>query len=244
MLQHLGAAHVPRALDDEQLAELWSEVCPESAVGAIRARSRLAYGARGLLVARPWLRSSLAELGLDRIAEAVLGAGAFPIDAVFLDKRPDANWAVPAHQDVVVAIPSGAMLAGVRNIKHRHGLSHGEPADHVLSELVALRVHFDDAGADTGGLSVASGSHTRGRLSAVEIRQLAPECYRCYDCRAGDVLLMRPLAVHRSGRSALPASRRVLHIVYAPRDGWHARAARAPSVALEAARGALVANRS
>jgi ectoine hydroxylase-related dioxygenase (phytanoyl-CoA dioxygenase family) len=175
-------------------------------------------------VARPRLRSSFAELGLDRIAEAVLGIGAFPIDAIFLDKRPEANWAVPAHQDVVVPVPSAAALAGVRNIKHRHGLSHGEPADTVLSELVAMRVHFDDAGADNGGLSIASGSHTRGRLSAAHIQQLAPECYRSYDCRAGDVLLMKPLAVHRSGRSALPLSRRVLHILYAPRDGWHERA--------------------
>lgn len=107
----------------------------------------------------------------------------------------------------------------------------------MLSELVALRVHFDDAGPDNGGLSIAVGSHARGRLSAAEVGQLAPECYRSYDCRAGDVLLMRPLAVHRSGRSALPLSRRVLHILYAPRDGWHARAARAPSVAVDAARG-------
>jgi hypothetical protein len=222
-LHRIGASHVRAAIDGGQLGALLSSIGPETAAGAVRGRSRLAYGVRALLVARPHLRLLFSELMLDRIAEAVLGQGAFPIDAVFFDKRSDANWAVPAHQDVVVPIPSSADLASVRNLRRRYGLTYGEPADQVLQELVALRVHFDDAGAENGGLSIAHGSHSRGRLSSTEILRVPPESYASYACRAGDVLLMRPLAVHRSGRSALPTHRRVLQILYGPRDGWHAR---------------------
>jgi hypothetical protein len=222
-LELRGALRVPSALGERQLDALWSSLRPEAAVGAVRGRSQEAYGARGILSARPELRPLLAELGLDGVAGDALRRPVFPIDAVFFDKRSDANWAVPAHQDVVVPIPSEANADAVRNARHRHGLRYGEPADHVLRELVALRVHFDDAGADNGGIAIVEGSHHGGRLSDTAIRGIPAEAFAPYDCRAGDVLLMKPLAVHRSGRSALPTRRRVLHVLYAPRDGWHGR---------------------
>jgi hypothetical protein len=222
-LHRFGASNVGLALDGGQLCTLLSSIHPQTAPGAVRGRSQSAYGARGLLVARPHLQRLFSELMLDRIAEDALGGAAFPIDAVFFDKRSDANWAVPAHQDVVVPVPFPADLAGVRNLRHRHGVTYGEPADHVLQELVALRVHFDDAGPENGGLSIVHGSHSLGRLSGAEILRIPPESYTQYDCRAGDVLLMRPLAVHRSGRSVLPTHRRVLQVLYVPRNGWHAR---------------------
>jgi phytanoyl-CoA dioxygenase PhyH len=222
-LHQFGASHLASELDGQQLRTLLASIEPETAAGAVRGRSRSAYGARGLLVARPQLLGLFAQLGLDRMAGEALGGAAFAIDAVFFDKRSDANWAVPAHQDVVVPVPACASDAVVRNLRHRHGVTYGEPADRVLQELVALRVHFDDARADTGGLSIVQGSHSLGRLSGAAILEIRPESYTPYDCHAGDVLLMKPLAVHRSARSLLPRHRRVLHVLYAPLGGWHAR---------------------
>ena len=218
-----GVALVRAALSEAALAALWSMLEPETAVGAVRAGEREAYGARGLLLSRPRLGETLAELSLDRIAAEVLGVPGFAIDAMFFDKHGDVNWAVPAHQDVVVPVPVGAGADAARHIRCRHGVRYGEPAALVLQELVALRVHFDDALASNGGLSLATGSHVRGRLSDAEIRQLPHAAYRPYDCRTGDVLLMRPLVVHRSPRSLGATHRRVLHVLYAPRDGWHDR---------------------
>jgi hypothetical protein len=222
-LEQRGAVRVPSALNERQLDALWSSIRPEAAVGAVRGRSQEAYGARAILSARPELRRLLVELGLDGIAGDAMRAPVFPIDAVFFDKRSDANWAVPAHQDVVVPVPSEADADAVRNARHRHGLRYGEPADEVLRELVALRIHFDDAGAANGGIAIVDGSHQRGRLSDNEIRGIPAEAFAPYDCRTGDVLLMKPLAVHRSGRSVLPTRRRVLHVLYALRHGWHGR---------------------
>jgi hypothetical protein len=226
-LERRGAVVVPAVLEAAAREALWQSICPETAAGAVRTGSRDPYGARGLLTARPELKRLLTVLGLDALAERALGVAAFPIDAVFFDKRPDVNWAVPAHQDLVVPIPAAAEVDTVRRTRERDGLRYGEPADHVLGELVALRVHFDAASASHGGLAIACGSHTRGRLSSDEILQLPAHAFQPLDCHAGDVLLMKPLAVHRSPRSSAPARRRVLHLLYAPRDGWHDRASRA-----------------
>jgi hypothetical protein len=216
----LGVLPIPAALPAERLSWLWSHVQPETADGAVTTRSGT-YGARSLLVARPQLRHVFAELDLDGIAARALGVPAFSIDAQFFDKNSGANWTVPAHQDIVVPVPSNASPACVRNIRTRHGTTYGEPPVQVLEELVAVRVHFDDSDVNSGGLSIAPGSHARGRLSDGELRQFPSETFRPYDCRAGDVLVMKPLVVHRSPRAASPVRRRVLHVLYAPVDGWH-----------------------
>ena len=211
------------ALDARRLSALWSSIRPETTTGAVRGRSEQPYGARGILASRTEVSRLLDEMGLTLLATRALGAPAFPIDALFFDKRSDANWAVPAHQDVIVPIPGAAPVDGVRNPRERNGLRYGEPGDAVLKELVALRVHFDDARAESGGLAIADGSHAAGRIADADIRKMPAEAFKPYDCWAGDVLVMKPLVVHRSAKSTLPARRRVLHVLYAPRDGWHAR---------------------
>lgn len=222
-LERFGAVQVRAALGAVELAALWARIRPETAPGAVRGRSGGTYGARAMLMARADLETALAELGVTALAARALGSPAFPLDAQFLDKHRDANWAVPAHQDVIVPIAGTAAACAVRNGRSRHGLQYGEPAVVVLQELVALRIHFDDAGAESGGIAIVNGSHARGRLSGTEIREIPREVFEHYDCSAGDVLLMKPLAVHRSGRSLRPRRRRVLHVLYAPRDGWHGR---------------------
>lgn len=215
-----GVLQLPGVLRPERLSWLWSHVQPESADGAVATRYGM-YGARALLAARPQLRCVFAELNLDAMAARALGVPAFSIDAQFFDKHPGANWTVPAHQDIIVPVPSNASPSCVRNVRTRHGIKYGEPPVRVLEELVAVRVHFDHSDVNSGGLSVAPGSHARGRLSDCELRQFPAETFRHYDCLAGDLLLMKPLIVHRSPRAASPVRRRVLHVLYAPLDGWH-----------------------
>jgi hypothetical protein len=220
-----GVLRVPAALDDDSLSLLWSQVQPTTAAGTVANRSGV-YGARALLIARPRLRQLLAELHLDDVAAHALGGPGFPIDALFFDKNSEINWAVPAHQDVVVPVPSSVTAASVRNLRTRHGATYGEPPVHVLEELVAIRVHFDDSTTASGGLCVLPGSHSRGRWSETNLRHIPPEAFRHYDCSLGDLLLMKPLVVHRSPRATRPVRRRVLHLLYAPLDGWHASLSR------------------
>lgn len=222
-LESRGVALAPALLGPAQLSSLWELMRPETAAGAARHRSGEAYGVRGLLDARPLLKSGLAGLMLDELARRALGRAAFPIDALFLDKHLEANWGVPGHQDVIVPIPPQVDRAVVRNYRRREDLAYGEPEESVLEELVALRIHFDDADSEHGALEVVCGSHSRGRLSEAEVRAVPLDAYTPCACHAGDVLLFKPLLLHRSSRSVGSERRRVLQVLYAPIDGWHHR---------------------
>jgi hypothetical protein len=225
-LQSAGVALVRSVLNEEQLRWLLSAVPTETGAGAVRNGAGHTVGIRGLLSAGTEIAAHLGALGIHHLAAEALGRAAFPIDAIFFDKHADANWAVPAHQDVVIPVPPDVDAASVGRRRERDGGTYGEPAASVLDELVAVRLHFDAAAEESGALRVVPGSHLRGRVREADIRALPLDTYEPCLAAAGDALLMKPLVIHRSGRRASDGHRRVLHVLYAPLGGWHARLGR------------------
>jgi Phytanoyl-CoA dioxygenase (PhyH) len=200
-----------RALPDAMLKRLLGASVAQGALASVHRPSGRTYGLRGLLWSSPVLSSALAASGLSRLASDVVGRQAFPIDAIYFDKTADANWSVPGHQDRLMPVASGC----VRAKANRSGIEYAEPSVATLSKLVALRVHFDDVAADAGALEVLPGSHRSGVLSPAAIGDIPLTDYHPCAVSLGDVLVMRPLLLHRSARRAGPGQRRVLHVVYA-----------------------------
>ncbi len=223
LLQARGVALVPAALHEDQLRFLLSAMRLDEARGAVRHRSGQTYGVRALLAACPELAAHLELLLITQFASEASGRRLFPIDAIFFDKHAEANWAVPAHQDVVVPVPSGIDDNLVRRQRVRDGLTYAEPPESVLTALLAVRIHFNVSDENSGGLYVVPGSHLRGRVRETEISHLPIDAYEPCSAGPGDLLLMKPLVIHRSGTSTRSTHRRALHILYAPVDGWHGR---------------------
>jgi len=225
-LRRLGFATVAGAVDATQRAALLRALPLERLQHASKHPSGVVFAARHLLTSLPELRAQLAGAGLDALASAFLGPGAFPIDAAYFDKQAIANWAVPAHQDRVFPVAPDAKCRQ----RVRDGVRVAEPSDNTLSQLLALRIHFDATGEEAGALFVLPGSHAAGVLSADEVKAAPLNAFVPCLAGAGDVLLMRPLLLHRSPSSRGAGQRRVLHVVYAvaePDDGsrwWAARA--------------------
>lgn len=209
---------LPRALDDGRRERLRQLLEPDRLSRAVRHPSGVVFAARHLLVTTPDLALELRAVGIDALASEFLGARAFPIDAAYFDKQPAANWTVPAHQDRVLPVA----FDGARKQRVTHDVAVAEPSATTLSGLLALRIHFDASDADTGALCVVPGSHTRGVLSDAEIGAETLSAFEPCLTGAGDVLLLRPLLLHRSAPSKRAGRRRVLHVVYAtqqPDDG-------------------------
>jgi hypothetical protein len=150
-----------------------------------------------------------------------------PVRAIYFDKSPEANWLVPWHQDLTLALRNRKEVPGFGPWSVKDGVPHVQPPVECLEKMLTIRLHFDDTDESNGALRVLPGSHRLGRLSASHIQELRAEKSDCLCTAAkGDALLMRPLLLHASGRSTTPRHRRILHIEYAaftlpPGLQWH-----------------------
>ncbi len=199
-------------------ARLLRAIAAAESNDGVRQRRGATYAIRDLLWSSTDLRDALMDIGIDQLVSDAIGRNAFPIDAMLFDKHADANWTGPGHQDLVMPVAGEVFEDGFEGwVMRRNGVYVELPAA-ALSDIVAARIHLDDAPAENGALAVVPGSHTRGRLRDSDLAGIALSEYTVCDALAGDVLLMRPLLVHCSSPARDPGHRRVLHVVYATRE--------------------------
>lgn len=156
---------------------------------------------------------------LGDIARQVLGDGARPVRGLLFDKVPGANWKVPWHQDISIAVRERHEVEGFGPWSVKDGVPHVQPPAQVLEAMLTLRLHLDACPKENGPLRVLPGSHRSGRLGASEIQEwrLGVEERAC-EVERGGLLLMKPLLLHASSASESPSHRRVLHIEWAARE--------------------------
>jgi hypothetical protein len=210
-----GFATCREVLDEKQQQELLASL--GSITGA---------GRRGLLadLAVAAVARSARFLGLVR---PHLAGEPRPVRAIYFDKSAEANWLVPWHQDLTLAVRARADVPGFGPWTVKEGIPHVQPPVELLQQMLTIRLHLDHANASNGALRVLPGSHRLGRLTPDRIQELRTEQPEVLcSASAGDALLMRPLLLHASSRSTSTEHRRVLHVEYAafelPSDlHWH-----------------------
>jgi len=148
-------------------------------------------------------------------AKSILGGVPDVVRVIFFDKTADKNWLVTWHQDKTIAVNAKADIAGWGPWSIKDGDHHVQPDLSVLSNMITLRLHLDDAGVENGCLQVIPQSHQLGVLSQEHIQQICREkcAYTC-DVKAGDLVIMKPLILHCSSKSIHPGHRRVVHVEY------------------------------
>ncbi|WP_119272728.1 phytanoyl-CoA dioxygenase family protein [Taklimakanibacter deserti] len=152
---------------------------------------------------------------LTRKAKEWACADARPVRVLAFDKRPEANWHLPWHQDRVIAVKRRIDLADYGNWTVKNGQPHVEAPARLLETMFNLRLHIDDCDAENGALKVIRGSHRLGRLSDAQVREAAARgpAMICA-APAGGILAMKALTLHASDASKSPRRRRVLHVDY------------------------------
>jgi hypothetical protein len=173
------------------------------------------YGVRNLLEICPAIQELARQPTIRQFATAVFGEGAFAVRAIFFDKVAGANWSLFWHQDNVIAVKERIEVPGFVAWSQKAGVWQVQPPAEVLANMIAVRVHLDDCGADNGPLRVLPKSHRHGWLDEVldEWKQRVPEIV-C-TVRSGGIVTMCPLIVHASAPASVPRHRRVIHIEYA-----------------------------
>ncbi len=159
------------------------------------------------------------EPAIRALVEPTLGANCFAVRGLFFDKTPDANWLVPRHQDVTIAVQERHEVEGFGPWSTKDGVPHVQPPREWLESMLSVRLHFDDCDQTNGALRVVAGSHRRGKLSATEIADW-------FDLRGETVvpvpkcgaMIFHPLLIHASSPSQSLTHRRVVHLEFASRD--------------------------
>lgn len=211
-----GYVVVPGLLSDELIARLRDSL--DGSEGRHREHSRAGktFAVRDVFADAPELLQIASSEPLLSLARALAGPEARPTKATYFDKRPEANWSLPLHQDLTITVGCQAEVPGYSHWSVKAGVPHVQPPVGILEGIVALRIHLDECPVENGALEVVPGSHRQGRISAEELRAMYLEGM-AIPCPAGlgDILAMRPLLVHGSSKATRPARRRVLHIEYA-----------------------------
>jgi hypothetical protein len=192
---------------------------------SIRGDAGVVYAARNVLALWPgvddaWRRSVLPD-GL----AGVLGPRFGLVRVLFFDKPLGQSWALPWHKDLTIAVLDNTLPSSqLTHPTRKAGVPHAEAPLAVLEAMLTARIHLDDTTEENGALKVIPGSHRAGKALALDA---APP--RVVSVGRGDVLLIRPLVAHCSGKSHPQADRgrRVLHLEFAAApelpDGyaWH-----------------------
>jgi hypothetical protein len=197
-LKSEGRAWFRKALDSDAV---------EAFAGAIRgdASPGQRHGASGAL------RRALEPT--NRIAAGLL-PGARPVRIVAFDKSEAINWALPWHQDRVIAVRERVEVDGFRNWTRKDGVWHVEPPIEILQRMIFLRVHIDPATEDNGAMQIALRSHTKLIASGDAAEVAAAHTTETCLADRGDVLAAKALILHRSAPSASRSPRRALRIDY------------------------------
>jgi hypothetical protein len=210
-LSEAGYAIIPDVLSPDEVEALLVAVEPIE-----NTESRAAGGIRNLLDRAPAVLALCESPAIRNLVEPILGKNAFAARGILFDKTPSANWKVPWHQDLTIAVQERMEVAGFGPWTAKDGVQHVQPPCEILESMLAIRIHLDDCDEDNGPLRVIPGSHRHGRLPAERIqwfRETQPSV-ACAVARGG-ALLMRPLLLHASSSAQSPRHRRVLHIEFA-----------------------------
>ena len=205
-----GFALVPDVLDEATTQFLIENLAPLQIENAAGVRNLLDVPAIVDLARSPSVRA---------LIEPILGPHCFAVRGIYFDKTPGANWKVPYHQDLSIAVRERHEAAGFGPWSVKAGVVHVQPPTEVLQEMVTLRLHLDDCDENNGALRVLENTHRLGQLSALQIarqREIGTEIV-C-SCARGGALLMRPLLLHASSPARSPRHRRVVHLEWTARE--------------------------
>jgi hypothetical protein len=206
MFSDEAVAQMVRSLEQVFAARIGAEA-------SIRGDEGTIYAARNLLTLWPNAADAWRVAPLTDVLAAVLGPRFGPVRILFFDKPPQQTWALPWHKDLTVPVrdnrlPSRHFAKPTR----KAGVPHVEAPLSVLEAMPTARLHLDEATPENRPLKVVPGSHRTGK--ALTLDHAPPSCVLA---KRGDVLLMRPLLAHCSGKSHPDTTRhrRTLHLEFA-----------------------------
>lgn len=214
-IERNGFAVLPKTIEEENIADLRRAFDSLRKAEQGKQREGGLFAARNVMAASPVINALACSSIFLGTAQRILGEPAHPVRSLLFDKIASANWRVPWHQDLTIAVRKRQDAEGYGPWSVKSGIPHVQPPISILERMITLRLHLDDCRATNGALKVIPGSHQHGKMNPAQIEECVQNglVHLC-ELAAGDILLMKPLLLHSSSTATIPTHRRVVHIEY------------------------------
>ncbi|MEM7169620.1 MAG: phytanoyl-CoA dioxygenase family protein [Pseudomonadota bacterium] len=142
--------------------------------------------------------------------------GAFPTRVTAFAKSSATNWQVPWHQDRVIEVAERHEISDFHNWSRNGDGWHVEPPLNLLAGMLFVIVHLDAADSGNGCLQLAPKSHLEGKIEMCQAPAIAAQrTIETCAAKAGDLLCVKALTLHRSLSAKNSARRRTMRIDFA-----------------------------
>ena len=210
-----GFSVVDHVLESRDLYQIAMELDRIGDHEGARQRNGNIFGVRNLLDRVPAARAIIENDSIRALVKSIAGDGAKPVRSLLFRKSLTANWMVPWHQDLTIAVRQKRSVAGFGPWTIKAGVTHVQPPISILERILTIRIHLDGTDESNGGLKVIPGSHKLGHLSFTAVSDLVTHTKPALcEVSAGGALLMKPLLLHPSSSCKGPNNRRVLHFEF------------------------------
>lgn len=168
---------------------------------------------RALLNKHPDLLDSLMNKSLQAIIKTI-DKNAFITKAIYFNKSSSSNWYVTWHQDITINVTKKSEVEGYYAWTSKDKIVSVSPPEEILKNTFTLRIHLDEANSKNGALKVIPGSHKK--VHTDEEKAVITENTDATDVevKAGGIMLMKPLILHKSSKSINQKQRRTIHIEF------------------------------
>lgn len=213
-LKNDGFAIVDGVLSNSEVDNLIAAIEDQQRAATLNRKGSV-FAVRNLLEI-PAIAALARSEAVQPLVRTALGNSFFPVRGILFDKVPQANWKVPWHQDVTIAVQERIETAGFGPWSMKAEVLHVQPPVNVLERMISVRLHLDPCDDSNGALRVVPGSHRRGRIPEESVPAILSSS-REHVCEVsrGGALLMRPLLLHASSAAVKPSHRRVVHLDFA-----------------------------
>ncbi|MGZ8538206.1 MAG: phytanoyl-CoA dioxygenase family protein [Flavisolibacter sp.] len=198
---------------DNEIEEILAVIENADSIKSTFRKSNDLFAIRQFLIEVPQTIPLIFSLKLMGLIKNLFGDDFFPVKSIYFDKPGNSNWFVSYHQDLTISVKEKAIVEDFKNWSVKQGQFAVQPPTEILGENFTIRLHLDHTHAENGALRVIPKSHTNG-VTRKNSMNLEIQNETICNVEKGGIMIMKPLLLHASSRSANEKRRRVIHIEF------------------------------
>lgn len=217
LIKENGFTVINNIFSDEEIHQIGTVIQNIDTSKETFRKSQDLFAIRQFLKEIPKVQDLIFNENLKTLISGLFGNTYFVVKSIYFDKPETSNWYVAYHQDLTISVNKKLELENFGPWTTKQNQFAVQPPLDILENIYTIRIHLDDTDENNGALKVIPGSHAKG-IYRPETIDWAIETEAICNVESGGVMIMKPLLLHGSNRTANGKRRRVIHIEFSDRE--------------------------